>query len=463
MLSLYNTATKQKEKFIPLKEKKVSLYVCGMTVYDRCHLGHARVWVIFDILIRYFKAKQFDVHYVRNITDVDDKIIQRAQQSNQTIQALTTEMIEIMHADMRALQLISPTQEPRATDYIPAMIEFIANLIKAGYAYVTSSQNVYFSTKEFSTYGNFSHQPLKSLISGARKAVDTNKKYPLDFVLWKQTQEKENSWLSPWGWGRPGWHIECSTMALQCLGDSFDIHGGGIDLLFPHHQNEIAQSEAITKKPFAKTWMHVGFVQINQEKMSKSTGNALRIQELRQGYSGEIIRYFLLSSHYRSPMEYTPEHIQNAEKALRRLYRALHATQTLQATVPSAEKALTKTYEKSFYHALEDDLNTPVALSVLFDITHQIHVSSTAIQKKLLSQLLKQLGNTLGLLYQSPNDFLHKESTFDQITWIEKQIERRTHARQEKQWQLSDKIRLSLLEKGIAVQDTATETHWWRL
>ena len=328
MLKLYNTLTKQKEHFVPLNASEVGLYVCGMTVYDHCHLGHARVWVVFDVLVRYLKQLEYHVNYVRNITDVDDKIIKKAATNQESIQTLTQRMIRSMHEVMQSLGLLPASCEPQATENISQMIQLIQTLMAKGYAYIGTSGDVYYAVNQFKPYGKLTQQALKELMSGARVTVDANKKHPLDFVLWKKTPETDSiAWPSPWGLGRPGWHLECSAMALRYLGASFDLHGGGADLKFPHHQNEIAQSEAATSQPFVKQWMHVGFVQIEDAKMSKSEGNALNVKTLLQQYPGEVIRYFLLTSHYRSPLVYRESHLREAQKGLKRLQEAAQHTQ----------------------------------------------------------------------------------------------------------------------------------------
>lgn len=462
-LFLYNTLTKQKEQFISIQPHHVGLYVCGMTVYDDCHIGHARVWVVFDILTRYLQHIGFSVNYVRNITDIDDKIIQRAEETQQTITSLTQQTIQSMHNDMHALGLLPPTQEPRATHYISEMIALIQKLMTAGYAYQAPSGDIYYAVKKFHAYGELTQQALTSLMSGARVAVDNNKHHPLDFVLWKKADEKDLIyWESPWGIGRPGWHIECSAMALHHLNESFDIHGGGADLKFPHHQNEIAQSEGATQKRFVNTWMHVGFVKINQEKMSKSQGNSLTIKSLLHHYSGEVLRYFLLTSHYRSPINYAEEHLATAKKALQRLYEAvLCADPMIQTPIPT----IVSTYEESFYAALNDDLNTPVALSVLFDITHQINKQQKTEGAIHLANLLKKLGKLLGLFqYHSLQELLltnNREKPDSQ--WVEIQIQKRQFARMNKQWDIADQIREQLAQTGVIIEDSAEGTRWhWK-
>ena len=508
MLQLYNTLTQQKQPFIPLQSKQVGLYVCGMTVYDHCHIGHARVWVVFDILLRFLQKCGFYVNYVRNITDIDDKIIQRAQTTSQTLQALTTQVIAAMQADAKALSILPPSHEPRATDYIPHMVKLIQKLVEKGYAYLAPGGDVYYAVNQFHDYGKLSHQSLETLLSGARVAIDPDKRHALDFVLWKQAKAGEPSWDSPWGPGRPGWHIECSAMSMEHLGTSFDIHGGGADLQFPHHENEIAQSEAATGRNFAQYWMHVGFVQIQDEKMSKSKGNALTVRSLLSQYPAEAIRYFLLSSHYRSPVSYAPARLQMAHAAIKRLYGSLkyehgmisddsldllrnqysardrgqttdekrsllgvneHHSPSLTTSSGArrnfAEGLLSpeiSAYETAFHAAMEDDLNTPVALSVLFDIAHAIHraYAQHSDRVPLLIHLLKKLGSLLGLLQQNPQQFLLLNDAEKETAEIRAQIAERETARQNKQWALADQIRQKLQAAGILLEDTPEGTHW---
>lgn len=453
-LKLYNTLSRKKESIKLPTDNPIGLYVCGMTVYDHCHIGHARVWVIFDVLIRYLRHLGYTVHYVRNITDVDDKIIQRATEANESIQTLTDRMIHSMHEDMQALNLLSPTYEPRASEHIKNMIALIQTLIQSNHAYLSESGDVYYAINQFKTYGELAQQNLTELLAGARVPVTIHKQHPLDFVLWKKIEATDKvGWDSPWGWGRPGWHLECSAMALKYLGASFDIHGGGVDLIFPHHQNEIAQSEASTNQPFVKHWMHVGFVNINQDKMSKSLGNALPVKTLRQQYPSEVIRYFLLTSQYRSPLAYQQTHLQAAEASLDRLYKA--AQQANEAITSSPPSVLT-TYELAFHHALQDDLNTPVALSVLFNLARDINRLGEHNHAVHLAKLLKKLGGILGLLQQATL----KQSEVANTAWIEEAIQQRQIARERKQWILADQIRQTLCEKGIVLNDRQQNTTW---
>jgi cysteinyl-tRNA synthetase len=323
MLQIYNSLTKQKELFKPIHQGQVNLYVCGMTVYDFCHIGHARVLVVFDIVTEYLRYLGYNVNYIRNITDIDDKIIDRAQKNQESFQQLTERFIQAMHEDFAKLGILPPIAEPKATDYIEPMISLIQTLLDKGFAYIADNGDVYYSVSQFKTYGALGHQDLEKLHSGARVAVIDAKHHPLDFVLWKLAKPQEPSWSSPWGNGRPGWHVECSAMSMDALGAHFDIHGGGLDLAFPHHENEIAQSEAASGEKFVNTWMHVGFVQVNQEKMSKSLGNFFTIRDVLKEYTPEVIRYFLMASHYRSPLNYSPENLQSAKAALERFYLCL--------------------------------------------------------------------------------------------------------------------------------------------
>ncbi len=364
MLQIYNTFTHQKEPFKPLKEGEISLYVCGITVYDYCHIGHARVFVAFDVIVRFLRASGWKVKYVRNITDIDDKIIKRSHENNEPMESLTARFIEAMHHDERALNVLSPDEEPRATHYIDAIIEMVKKLEKNGIAYVVENGDVYFQIDKYPSYGQLAHKDLDQLQAGARVDVVEQKRSSLDFVLWKKAKKDEPHWMSPWGEGRPGWHIECSAMSTACLGDTFDIHGGGPDLVFPHHENERAQSECATGKKFVNTWMHIGFVNIDKEKMSKSLNNFFTIRDVLAEYDSEIVRYFLIASHYRSPVNYSKDLLEQAKNALERLYNALRGIDLNQA------KPSTKAdgYQVRFFEAMNDDFNTPIAISVLFDL-----------------------------------------------------------------------------------------------
>lgn len=458
MLQIYNTFTQQKELFKPLKDKHIGLYVCGITVYDFCHLGHARVFVAFDVIVRFLRASGWQVKYVRNITDIDDKIIKRANENGESIQVLTTRFIEAMHVDAKELNLVKPDLEPKATEHIDGIIALVKKLEENGYAYVAQNGDVYFSVESFSKYGELSHKDLDSLQAGARVDVVEQKRSPLDFVLWKMAKENEPSWPSPWGEGRPGWHIECSAMSMDALGETFDIHGGGHDLIFPHHENERAQSECATKKTFVNNWIHVGFVQVDKEKMSKSLNNFFTIREILEKYDPEVVRYFLMSSHYRSPINYSTQQLDQAKSTLERLYTVLR---DLPEPVTHSDPKV-KEYKEKFFAAMNDDFNTPVALSVLFELTN---LANTVKEENfnLYSQyasLILELGNILGILTRKPEAFLQGKQ--NNVSEIDAMIAQRETARQEKNWARADEIRQALLKQGIVLEDTAKGTIWRR-
>jgi cysteinyl-tRNA synthetase len=454
------------QKKIPLTTKtpgKVNLYACGMTVYDYCHAGHARVMIFFDLVKQYLEHRGYKVTYVRNITDIDDKIIARAEAKKQPWQALTEEFIQAMHEDCAALGVGKPDHEPKATDYIEHMIALIQKLIDNKAAYVTPSGDVCFRISAFKNYGALSNRKLEDMRSGARVDVQEDKEDPLDFILWKQAKPEEPNWPSPWGAGRPGWHIECSTMSTKLLGHDIDIHGGGIDLKFPHHENEIAQSEAAYNKPFVRHWMHVGHIQVNKEKMSKSLGNFFTIREVLKQYHPEVIRYFMLMRHYRSPLDYTPELIDEAKHILSRWYQTLR-TLDLDTTKAMQPDAIMPTEEaKAFYQAMDDDFNTPLALSVLTNCFHQAnqhHAKGLTEQAEKQAALGKTLAASLGLLQIKPETFLtHAVGKLDK-NWVESMIEQRAAARTAKDFATADKIRDDLLKAGIELDDTASGTVW---
>jgi len=456
MLQIYNSLTKQKELFQPIHEGQVNLYVCGMTVYDFCHIGHARVLVVFDIVTQFLRQLGYKVNYIRNITDIDDKIIHRAQENQESCEALTERFIHAMHEDFAKLGILPPTAEPKATGYIVHIINLIQTLLEKGFAYVADNGDVYYRVSKFVSYGELAHQDLEKLQSGARVAVVEAKHDPLDFVLWKLAKPNEPSWSSPWGEGRPGWHIECSAMSMDCLGPHFDIHGGGLDLAFPHHQNEIAQSEASSGQKFVNTWMHVGFVQVNEEKMSKSLGNFFTIREVLKEYPSEVVRYFLMASHYRSPLNYSAENLKSAKAALERFYLCLRAFSSV------AAKFLPENhYTQRFFAAMSDDFNTPIALSVLFDLVREIHRLQTTDLNLAIEHvaLLKYLANILGLLHQNPEIFLQGQENIES-KMIEELIEKRLIARQNKDFTLADKIRDELTAMGIVLEDNGQTTQW---
>jgi len=465
MLKIYNTLTQKKETFKPLHDKKVGLYVCGMTVYDLCHIGHARVLVAFDVVVRYLQSQGYHVNYVRNITDIDDKIIQRAQENNESLSELTGRMIDAMHKDFSQLNILSPTHEPKATEAIAQMIDLIQTLMEKGIAYQAENGDVFYAVDQFKTYGELAHQDLEKLRRGSRVAVELTKKDALDFVLWKQAKPNEPSWDSPWGKGRPGWHIECSAMSMAALGEHFDIHGGGLDLIFPHHQNEIAQSEGATGKKFVNTWMHVGFVQINRQKMSKSLGNFFTVRDVLAEYPAEVVRYFLVASHYRSPIHYSQENLQAAQSALQRFYGTLRGLDLNIALKDSDFAADISDYQNKFKTAMDDDFNTPEALAVLFDVAREINRirESDSKQALALATFLKQQAGILGILQQNPEQFLKAGVQADQSQTIEALITARNKARAEKNWAEADKIRDELTSLGVSINDNASGTDWHRM
>ena len=461
MLKIYNTLTNQKEVFKPIDPSKVGIYVCGMTVYDFCHMGHARVLVMFDVITRHLRRNFKDVKYIRNITDIDDKIISRAIENNEDIFSLTKRFIDAMHEDEIALGVISPDIEPKATDSIEQMINMIESLIKNGLAYQGKNGDVFYSVRKFKNYGKLSGKNLDDLESGARVDIESNKEDPLDFVLWKMAKPNEPKWPSPWGDGRPGWHIECSAMSTHFIDDHFDIHGGGMDLTFPHHENEIAQSEGATGCKFVNTWMHVGFVNINDEKMSKSLNNFFTIRDILEKYDGETLRYFLISSHYRSPLNFSSTNIDSAKSALKRLYTATRGLSDNVSINYVSNNNLD--YEDRFNSALNDDFNTPIAISILFEIAKQINVERLNDLKKAnaLSQLLKKLANFLGILEYDADEYLKQGSELSENEILDK-ISKREQARLSKDFAMSDQVRDELLEFGIILEDTADGTTWRR-
>lgn len=457
MLKIYNTLTRQKEVFKPLKSGKVGLYVCGVTVYDYCHLGHARAYIAFDFIHRYLKASGYEVNYIRNITDIDDKIIARAEQLHEPFDKLAERYTAAMHEDFAALNILPPTQEPRATEFIAEMIQLIQILLDKGFAYIAANGDVYYAVTKFPQYGCLAHQDLDKLQAGSRIAVADVKQNPLDFVLWKLAKDNEPAWDSPWGKGRPGWHIECSAMSLQCLGANFDIHGGGFDLTFPHHENEIAQSEAATGEKFVNTWMHVGFLQIDKEKMSKSLNNFFTIREVLAAWPAEVLRYFMIASHYRGPLNYSIEGLENAHAALTRLYTALRG-------LPEAAPAANSPYLTQFNAAMDDDFNTPEALAVLFELAREINRlrEHDLTQAAAHGALLRHLGGIMGILSLSPDTFLQQGNSSD-AEQIEQLIRERNFARSNKDWNTADKIRQQLSEMGIILEDNAQGTTWRKI
>lgn len=454
MLKIYNTLTRSKQEFFPKQPGKVGMYVCGMTVYDYCHIGHARVMVVFDTVARYLRHAGYQLTYVRNITDIDDKIIQRANENGEAFTALTERFIEAMHEDEQALSVLPPDIEPKATQSIADIVKMISTLIEREFAYVGSNGDVFYAVNRFDGYGKLSGKNIDDLQAGERVNVDTAKRDPLDFVLWKMAKPGEPYWDSPWGQGRPGWHIECSAMSTCCLGNHFDIHGGGMDLQFPHHENEIAQSEGATGEPFVNYWMHNGFVRVNEEKMSKSLGNFFTVREVLKQYRPEVIRFFILSSHYRSPLNYSDEQLDDAGVALTRLYTALRGVEIVDAAIDAD-------YRSRFEQAMDDDFNTPVALAVLFDLARELN---KAEDKTVLAATLKQLAAILGLLQESPDSFLQGGAAADGLseTEIEQLIGARKAAKASKDWAQADQIRDQLKAHGIVLEDVAGGNTIWR-
>jgi cysteinyl-tRNA synthetase len=471
MLQIYNTLSRSKQVFKPLVPGKVKMYVCGMTVYDFCHIGHARVMIVFDMAVRWLRASGYEVIYVRNITDIDDKIIHRAIENGEPISALTQRFIDAMHADSDDLGLMHPDQEPRATDYIAQMQGMIGKLIKNELAYQAEDGDVNFAVRLLPDYGRLSGKSLDELNAGERVAVTGGKRDPLDFVLWKSAKPEEPAdtrWKSPWGEGRPGWHIECSAMSCDLLGEHFDIHGGGADLQFPHHENEIAQSEgALYGKerkegdaPFVNYWMHNGHIRVNEEKMSKSLGNFFLIRDVLKSFDPEVIRFFMLKAHYRSPINYSDTQLEEARSGLVRLYTAL-------AQVPDAHIEVLDSnnpWAKRFADSMNDDFNTPEAIAVLFDLASEMN-RAQGQEKQSLANTLKSLGNSLNFLQREPTSFLQSGTKQnDGITpdQIEEQIEARKEAKQAKDFAKADLIRKSLLEQGIILEDKPSGITEWR-
>jgi cysteinyl-tRNA synthetase len=461
MLQIFNTLSKTKEPFHPINSEHVGIYVCGMTVYDFCHMGHARVLVMFDIITRHLRRQFPKVTYVRNITDIDDKIIKRAIENGESIDQLTNRFIDAMHEDEKALGILPPDIEPRATESMNEIFYMIETLVEKGIAYQGKSGDVYYSVRKFPNYGKLSGKNLDDLEAGARVDVEDDKDDPLDFVLWKMAKPEEPSWKSPWGDGRPGWHIECSAMSSNHLGNHFDIHGGGMDLSFPHHENEIAQSEGAHDCKFVNTWMHVGFVNVNEEKMSKSLGNFFTIREVLESYDGETLRYFILSSHYRSPLNFSDANLDNAKNAITKLYTSIRGLKSSTASTDEISQRLD--YEQRFDAALDDDFNTPIAISILFEISKQINLEKEKDVDfaSALSGLLVRLGGYLGILQNNPEDFLkHGVQLSDEE--IDQKIKDRNLARSEKDFALSDQIRDELEAHGIILEDSAEGTLWRR-
>ena len=463
MIKLYNTLTKKKEDFIPIIDKKVRMYVCGPTVYNFFHIGNARTFIVFDTIRRYLEYRGYDVKFVQNFTDIDDKMIRIANEEKTTVKELGDRFIKEYYTDADGLKIKRATVNPRATEHIDEIIEFVNSLIEKGYAYEVQG-DVYFSTKKFEEYGKLSGQNLEDLQAGARIDVDDRKKDPMDFAVWKAQKPGEPAWQSPWGMGRPGWHIECSCMAHELLGETIDIHAGGSDLVFPHHENEIAQSEARSGKPFSKYWLHAAFVNINNKKMSKSLNNFFTVREMLEKYDPEVLRFFMLSAHYRTPMNFSIELLDSAKSSIDRLYNAIGNLESLLEEVQKEElehkekeyiKVLDE-FRNKYIEKMDDDFNTADGISIIFDLIRDININVDGNSSKPLIQyaldMIRGLGSPLGILEKSTKGTLEDH--------VEKLIEERQRARKEKNWALSDKIRDELKEQGIVLEDTPQGVRW---
>lgn len=473
---LYNSELRQKQPFQPRKDGHIDMYVCGMTVYDYCHIGHARVMVAFDYIIRFLRSQGWAVKYVRNITDIDDKIINRANENNETIYDLTERFIKAMNEDADALGCLAPDESPRATDYIPQMQAMINTLINKGIAYPADNGDVYYAVEKFDKYGRLSGRKLDDMQAGASERVDVevDKKHPFDFVLWKRAKDGEPAWQSAWGNGRPGWHIECSAMSTCCLGNHFDIHGGGGDLIFPHHENEIAQSEGATGEQYVNYWMHVGFVNVDGEKMSKSLGNFFTIRDVMAKFHPEVIRYFILASHYRSPINFSDSALKEAKNALTRFYQTVKAVQQssevqVELVKISANDIQQSCYYSEFVEAMADDFNTPNALSVLFELSREINRNLKAELWADVAKhyaVLKALFDILAIVQHDVDGFLKSDIGLEQTglsdAEIEAKIQARADAKKAKDFALADNIRQQLLEQGIILEDSRQGTTWRR-
>jgi len=455
-LYIYDSLSKQKNLFVPIKPNEVSIYVCGVTVYDHCHIGHARTFIIFDMMVRFLRSIGYKVTYVRNITDIDDKIIQRAEQNGESWQNLTERMIVDMHSDFSALGLQEPDHEPKATQHIRDITSLIETLVDKGYAYVSNDGDVFFSVEKYSNYGCLSGQDLAELKSGSRVDINHAKQSSLDFALWKSAKPGEPSWDSPWGQGRPGWHIECSAMSMAYLGETFDLHGGGHDLKFPHHENECAQSIAATGGEYAKAWLHVGFLQVNSEKMAKSAGNFVTIRQALSKMHPDVLRLLVLQSHYRSPVEYTDANITSATNSVKRMYTCLRGL-----SLDGTKKPENTTFEADFIAAMKNDFNTPLAITVLFEIVTSINTlkEQDKLQAANLAKLLQELAGCIGLLTYPVEDFFQHGIDAAAIT---KLVADRDYARASKDWSTADKIRDELLALGIIVEDGVGGSSWRR-
>ena len=459
-LRLYNTLTRRVEPFVPIVPGQARMYVCGMTIYDLCHMGHARMMMAFDVVYRWLRASGYEVTYVRNITDIEDKIIKRAVERGITIRALTDEMIAAMREDIGAIGIAPPTHEPRATEYVPQMLSLIATLEGKGLAYRASNGDVNYAVRKFEGYGKLSGKSIDELRAGERVSVDEGKEDPLDFVLWKAAKADEPAdakYAGPYGEGRPGWHIECSAMSCAVLGEHFDIHGGGMDLQFPHHENEIAQSEGALGKPFVNYWLHNGFLNVDNEKMSKSLGNFFTIRDVLKSFDGESLRFFMLRTHYRSPFNFSDASLDDARTALRRLYTALDGMPAADASAAGATIDWQQPQAAAFRAAMDDDFNTPAALAVLFELATELNRTKSAA----MSAVLRQLGGTLGILQQSPRAFLQAGSGLDEAS-IEQLIAERQAAKQARNFAEADRIRQALSAQGVELKDSPQGTTWVR-
>ena len=456
MVQIYNTLTRQKEQFKPMVDGKIDMYVCGITIYDYCHIGHARTFVGFDVIVRYLRHLGYDLKYVRNITDVDDKIIKRANENGEAINDLTVRMTKAMHEDFDSLNMLRPDVEPTVTGHMDEIIAMVERLIAKGHAYVAADGDVLFDVSTFEQYGALSQQDLTMLQSGSRVEVAQDKDDPLDFVLWKKAKAGEPSWSSPWGEGRPGWHIECSAMSSKHLGEHFDIHGGGSDLQFPHHENEIAQSCCANNGQYVNTWIHTGMVQVNKEKMSKSLDNFFTVREVLKQYDAESVRYFLISGHYRSQLNYSQENLDQARSSLERIYTALRGVEPVECELEGNE------YVAKFRKAMNDDFNSPEALPVVFEVAKELNRVKESDSEKAghLAFVLRSLGEILGIAQQAPEAFLQGGQNDDEVAEIEALIVKRNDARASKNWAAADEARDALNALGVVLEDSAGKTTW---
>ncbi|MCV2525680.1 MAG: cysteine--tRNA ligase [Candidatus Lightella neohaematopini] len=459
MLKIFNSLTKKKERFIPLTNNIINIYICGVTVYDLCHIGHGRTFLMFDVIIRYLRYKGYLVKYVRNITDIDSKIIYTADNNNESVEELTSRMINFMHSDFSKLNIVKPDLEPRVTSYINEILNLIACLVKKKHAYITPNGDIAFSINSYKDYGILSNCDVNNTYYN--KILSKNKNYPLDFTLWKRTNDNHINWMSLWGKGRPGWHTECAAICSHLFGNNFDIHGGGIDLIFPHHENEIAQAICAYGGTYSNIWMHTGIVKVNNSKMSKSLKNYCTIKDLLKLFDGEVIRLFMISSHYRSNINYDLDSLIKSYKSLRKLYTTLSYFNLSKFN----EDNIDNRYAQLFFQAMDDDFNTPLALSILFNISHKINYLRTKNNNQLafkLANTLKQLAGILGLLHHDSSYFLNQyKKNFSDLTKINKLIQERNLARKQKKWDIADNIRKQLLLKGIRLEDYNNDTIWF--